>query len=96
MAEAKAGADAVNLRTAFGTSAKVGFFITLLVTVLGMLASILSLVATEDRLDKDTKQKMVIVGGILSLVANAISSATGYYTPPPPRGGQAPPSDQKV
>ena len=96
MAEAKAGASAVDLRTAFGTSAKVGFFITLLVTVLGMLASVLSLVATDGQLDKVMQQKMIIVGGILSLVANAISSATGYYTPPPPRGGALPPSDQKV
>ena len=96
MAEAKASANAVDLRTAFGTSAKVGFFITLLVTVLGMLASVLSLVATDGQLDKGIQQKMIIVGGILSLVANAISSATGYYTPPPPRGGALPPSDQKV
>ena len=86
----------MDLRTVFGTSARVGFFITLLVTVLGMLASAVSLIATDDQWDKGTKQKMIIVGGVLSLVANALSSATGYYTPPPPRGGPLPPSDQRA
>ena len=96
MGEAKAAATAVNLRTAFGTSAKVGFFITLLVTVLGMLASAVSLIATDSRWGEGTKQQMIIVGGVLSLVANAISSATGYYTPPPPRSTSAQPSEQTV
>ena len=96
MAEARAGANAADLKTAFGTSSRVGFFITLLVTVLGMFASVVSLLATDDQWDKGTKQKMIIVGGILSLVANALSSATGYYTPPPPRGGSSPPSNQNV
>ena len=96
MAEsAKTGVEAFTLRRAFGTDVKVGFVVTLVVTLLGMLASVVSLLATDGTLDKGVQQKMIIVGGVLSLVANALSSVTGYYTPTP-GSLPAPPSDAKV
>ena len=88
--------EAFTARTAFGTDGKAGFVVTAVVTVLGMLASIVSLVATDDTLDKGTRQKMIIVGGIFSLVANAISSVTGYYTPPPGKGQVPPPGGNQL
>ena len=58
--------------------------LTIILTVLGMVGSILGLV-TGYVAEKD-RARYVLAGAVLSLVGNTISSATGIFVPPPTLG----------
>lgn len=62
-------------------SRSIGTAWTIIITGIGVAASIVSLVATDDDISPSAIKILVIVGGVISLVANGISPAVGLYTP---------------
>ena len=69
----------------YSTPATRGATVTILITEIGVAASIVSLVATDEDISSSARKILVIVGSAISPVANGISSAVGLYTPYTPQ-----------